>query len=166
MVWILSVLGAAGGADILVRKLSKGKTSCVWMGMLMFCSDSLTCLFVCRWHNTLPWRLFLECFILISQLPTTKGKKPKELKETIESLKGQLIDWYNEGGQNLNAMVSILEAEYVFAKDAGKGLSALKVQEMCIEAINAAASNLPYDLDLPCLACKSFLASTSMNERL
>jgi hypothetical protein len=103
---------------------------------------------------------------LISQLPTTKGKKRKELKETIESLKGQLIDWYNEGAQNLNAMVSILEGEYVFAKDAGKGLSALKVQEMSNEAIDAATSNLPYDLDLPCLACKSFLASMSMNERL
>jgi hypothetical protein len=59
MVWILSVLGAARGADILVRKMPKGKISCVWMGMLVFCSDTLTCLLGCRWQNTPPSRFIL-----------------------------------------------------------------------------------------------------------
>jgi hypothetical protein len=111
-----------------------------------------------------PLALVPGIFHLDIAVANPKGKKGKELKEIIASLKGQLIDWYNEGAQNLNAMVSILEAAYVFAKDAGKGLLALKVQEMCNEAIDAAASNLLFNL--PCLACKSFLASMSMNKRL
>lgn len=89
----------------------------------------------------IPWMSFFECYMLIQHLPGSKGKKRKELKERIETLRGLLIDWYNGGAPNPNAMVSILEAEWVICKEGGKGLSAMKAQDLFNEAIEAAAAD-------------------------
>jgi predicted ATPase len=88
----------------------------------------------------IPWMVFLECYYMIQRLPGSKGKIRKELKEKIEVEKGKLIDWFNEGSPNPNAMVSILEAELVIANKA-KGLAAMKVQGMYDEAIEAAQND-------------------------
>jgi hypothetical protein len=53
------------------------------------------------------WSCFFEALVLISHLPGTKGKDRKELKERIESKKGQLIEWNNEGAKNAGAMASL-----------------------------------------------------------
>jgi predicted ATPase len=87
----------------------------------------------------IPWIAFMECFMLIQYLPAAKGKQRKELKEKIDLLRNKLLDWYNAGAPNPNAMISILEAEWVIAKEAGKGLSAMKAQELFNEAVEAAA---------------------------
>ena len=86
----------------------------------------------------IPWLVFLECYYMIQRLPATKGKVKKELKERIDEEKGKLIDWYNGGAPNPNAMVSLLEAELVIALKSGKQLSAMKVQEYYNEAVDAA----------------------------
>jgi predicted ATPase len=90
----------------------------------------------------LTWHYFFECLVLISHLPSTRGKSRNDLKVRIEEKKGQLIDWYNGGAPNPNAMVSLLDAEYLVSKEAGKKvLATMKVQELYDEAIHAAAKD-------------------------
>jgi len=89
-----------------------------------------------------PWAVFFECYLLIQKVPSVKGgKKKRELKEQIDTKQDQIVDWYNQGNPNASAMASILEAEYVISNEAGKGLSALKVQGLYDEAIAAAAAD-------------------------
>ena len=94
----------------------------------------------------------MECFMLIQRLPGSKGKERKELKERIEHLKDMMIDWYNDGAPNPNAMISILEAEWTIAKEAGKGLSAMKAQELWNEAVEAAVKS--GNTNLEAFACE------------
>ena len=89
----------------------------------------------------IPWMVFLECYFDIQKLKSVKGKKRKMLREQIEEKKNTLIDWYNNGAPNTSAMVSILEAEFLIARETGKGLAAMKVQEIYDEAIDAASHN-------------------------
>lgn len=90
----------------------------------------------------LTWYYFFDCLVLISHLPSTKGKSRADLKVRIEEKRGRLIDWYNGGAPNPNAMVSLLDAEYLVSKEAGKKiLATMKVQELYDEAIHAAAKD-------------------------
>eukprot|EP00980_Cylindrotheca_fusiformis_P003529 scaffold783_cov118-Cylindrotheca_fusiformis.AAC.15 len=90
----------------------------------------------------LTWHHFFDCLVLISHLPSTKGKSRADLKVKIEEKKGRLIDWYNDGAPNPNAMISLLDAEYLVSKEAGKKvLATMKVQEFYDEAIHAAAKD-------------------------
>lgn len=86
----------------------------------------------------IPWYYFFEALVLISQLPGTKGKTRKELKDRIEITKGRVIDYYNGGAPNTGAMVSLLEIEYLVSKEAGRTLATMKVQALFDEAIEAA----------------------------
>jgi len=87
----------------------------------------------------LCWHFFLESMFLISKLPKTKGRGRNDLKAKIEEKRGQLIDWYNAGAPNPSAMVSLLDAEYLVNKEAGRQITQMKVQEVYDEAIHAAA---------------------------
>ncbi|CAJ1955151.1 unnamed protein product [Cylindrotheca closterium] len=82
---------------------------------------------------------FFESLFLISKLPTTKGRGRNDLKAKIEEKKGKLIDWYNAGAPNPSAMISLLDAEYLVNKEAGRQIAIIKVQEVYDEAIHAAA---------------------------
>lgn len=88
----------------------------------------------------IPWFSFLQAIVLISYLPDSKGKERKDLKEQIEEKKGQLIEWYNEGAPNPNAMVSILEVEYMVAKEGGK-TATMKAQQLYDDAVHAAVKD-------------------------
>lgn len=86
-----------------------------------------------------PWVVFFQCLVAVSHLPSTKGRARKELKDNIEEIKGQLIDWYNQGAPNPNAMISLIEAEYTIANNVGKkALPALKIQKAFTASILAA----------------------------
>jgi len=87
----------------------------------------------------LVWHYFFESLFLISKLPKTKGRGRNDLKGKIEEKKGQLIDWYNSGAPNPNAMVSLLDAEYLVNKEAGRQIAQMKVKGIYDEAIHAAA---------------------------
>ena len=100
----------------------------------------------------IPWVPFMECFLLIQSLSLTKGKERKELKERIEALKDQVLDWYNSGAPNPNAMSSILEAEYVVQREGLKKLPSLRLQMMYDEAIEAARNDGATHLEA--LACE------------
>jgi hypothetical protein len=89
----------------------------------------------------IPWLKFMECFLLIQALDGTKGKNRQELKEKIKTLKDCIMDWYNDGAPNMNAMASILEAEWIIQKEGLKTLSALRVQMMFNEAIDSAVKD-------------------------
>jgi len=88
-----------------------------------------------------PWMSFMECFLLIQCLGNTTGKEKKELMEKIEVLKDRLMDWYHHGAPNPSVMFSILEAEYIIHTEGLKKLSAMKVQMMYKEAIDAAVKD-------------------------
>ena len=91
----------------------------------------------------IPWAVFFDCYLLIQTVYDAKGtKKKRKLLEEIDIKQEKLVDWYNEGNPNASTMISILEAEYVCAKEAGsKSLSSLKVQGLYDEAIEAAAKD-------------------------
>lgn len=90
----------------------------------------------------IPWVDFMHCFLLIQYLPESKGKGRKELKEKIELFRNRLVECYNEGNPNVNAMTAILDAEWLIAKESGKGsLSAMKAQEVFKVAVDTAAQD-------------------------
>lgn len=96
--------------------------------------------------------LFFQCLVAISKLPSRKGPGRKELLASIEDIKEQLVDWYNDfSAPNPNAMVSLLDAELMMAKNVGKKeFPSIKIQLAFEEAISAARDDEMKHLEAFC----------------
>lgn len=88
----------------------------------------------------IPWILFFQCLVETTRLSKTTNKGArKQVKDTIDEIKGKLIDWYNDGAPNPSAMISLIEAELAMASNVGRrDLPAIRIQKLFDEAISSA----------------------------
>jgi hypothetical protein len=82
----------------------------------------------------IPYQLFFDCLIIYSHVRSSKGKRKQKYQEKAIELTNQLTEWYNDGAENCEPLIALIEAEALISTKDPKTLKIKKVYEEAIQS--------------------------------
>jgi predicted ATPase len=83
----------------------------------------------------IPYQLFFDCLIIYTHVRSSKGKRKQKYQEKAIELTNKLTEWYNDGADNCEPLIALIEAEALIST---KDPTTLKIKKVYEEAIQSA----------------------------